>query len=290
VAIDGHRNVDDSGDFDADTGRLGAAELLADLDRPSGWVLLIDRVRQSYVDLDDPTYLDFEYMQCLADVINALDPGPLAVTHVGGGACTLARYIAATRPGSSQIVLEPDTELTALIRRRLPLPRDARIRIRATGGREGMAALRPASADVVILDAFHGARVPAELTTTQFLADVARVLRPDGVLLMNVADGPPLTYLRRVLATVAGQLPELVLIGDAGVLRGRRYGNLEIAASRTALPMGSIARASAGAMFPRRVLDGPALTTMVGGARPLTDEDSMRSPAPPEEAWRVELD
>jgi spermidine synthase len=288
VAVDEPWDADESGS--GGSGRLGAAELLADLDRPSGWVLLIDRVRQSYVDLDDPTYLDFEYMRCLADVIDALEPGPLAVTHVGGGACTLARYVAATRPGSSQIVLEPDVELTELVRRRLPLPRHARIRIRPTGGRDGIAALHDASADVVILDAFHGARVPAELTTAEFLTDIARVLRPGGVLLMNIADGPPLKYLRRVLATVALSLPELVLVSDAGVVRGRRFGNLEIAASRVPLPMAKIARASAAAMFPQRVLDAAELTAMVGGARPLTDEDSMRSPAPPEEAWRVQLD
>jgi SAM-dependent methyltransferase len=270
--------------------RLGAAELLADLDRPSGWVLLIDRVRQSYVDLDDPTYLDFEYMQCLAEIVDALDPGPLAVTHVGGGAATLARYVAATRPGSSQIILEPVVAMTELGRCRLPFPRGARIRIRPVDGRAGMAALADASADVVILDAFHGARVPAELTSAEFVADVARVLRADGVLLINIADGPPLGYVRRVVATVVAALGEVVLIGDAGVLRGRRFGNLEIAASRAPLPMAAIERASAGAMFPRRVLSGADLAKLVGRAAGLTDADSMRSPAPPEEAWRVEYD
>jgi SAM-dependent methyltransferase len=270
--------------------RLGAAELLADLDRPSGWVLLIDRVRQSYVDLDDPTYLDFEYMQCLAEIVDALDPGPLAVTHVGGGAATLARYIATTRPGSSQIILEPDAAMTELVRARLPFPRGARIRIRPVDGRVGMSALADASADVVILDAFHGARVPAELTSAEFVADVARVLRADGVLLVNIADGPPLGYVRRVVATVRAALGEVVLIGDAGVLRGRRFGNLEIAASRAPLPMAAIERSAAGAMFPRRVLGGADLAKLVGRAAVLTDADSMRSPAPPEEAWRVEYD
>ena len=98
----------------------GQIELLADADRPGGWLLLVDRIRQSYVDLDDPTYLDFEYVQAFADVLGQLPPGPLAVTHVGGGAGTLARYVAATRPRSPQIVLEPDAALTATVRARLP--------------------------------------------------------------------------------------------------------------------------------------------------------------------------
>ncbi|MDP9166371.1 MAG: spermidine synthase-like protein, partial [Actinomycetota bacterium] len=116
----------------------GLAELLADADRPGGWLLLIDRIRQSYVDLDDPTYLDFEYVQAFADVLDALPSGTLAVTHVGGGACTLVRYIAATRPGSPQIVLEPDVGMIAMVRARLPFARGTRVRIRPVSGREGV--------------------------------------------------------------------------------------------------------------------------------------------------------
>lgn len=261
---------------------MGRVELLADADRPGGWLLTVDRIRQSYVDLDDPTYLDFEYVQAFADVVAALPPGPLAVTHVGGGACTLARYVAVTRPGSPQIVLEPDAGLTEVVRARLPLPRGHRIRIRPVDGRSGVAALRDASADLVVLDAFHGGRVPAELTTTEFLADVARVLRPEGVLLANVADGPPVTYSRRLAATVRGVLPDCLVIAEPAVLKGRRYGNVVVAAARSGLPVDEIRRAAARAAFPRTV------TLDLGrDAAPLADRDPMRSPQPPDELWRV---
>jgi SAM-dependent methyltransferase len=266
---------------------LGEVELLADADRPGGWLLLVDRIRQSYVDLDDPTYLDFEYLQGLADVLELLPEGPLAVTHVGGGACTLARYVAAVRPGSPQIVLEPDARLSAYVRARLPFPRGARIRVRAVDGRTGVAALRANSADVVVLDAFAGGRVPAELTAAEFIADVARVLRPDGVLLANIADGPPLQYTRRLVATFRGQFAAVALRGDAGVLRGRRFGNLVLAAGSGSLPVADLARIAAGAMFPHRVLSGRALAAFAADAAPLTDADPMRSPAPPDEIWRV---
>jgi SAM-dependent methyltransferase len=265
----------------------GEVELLADADRPGGWLLLIDRIRQSYVDLDDPTYLDFEYVQAFADVLESLPAGRLAVTHVGGGAATLARYVAATRPGSSQIVLEPDAALTAAVRARLPFPRNARIRVRPVGGREGVAALADASADVIVLDAFSGGRVPAELTTTEFVADATRVLRPDGVLLVNIADGPPLRYSRRLVATVAEHLPEVALRGDPSVFRGRRFGNLVLAASRADLPLVELRSRSATAMFPQRVIAGTDLAAFRSSALPLTDADPMRSPVPPDEIWRV---
>jgi spermidine synthase len=261
---------------------MGRVELLADVDRPGGWLLTVDRIRQSYVDLDDPTYLDFEYMQAFADVLDALPRGPLAVTHVGGAGCTLARYIAVTRPGSPQIVLEPDTALTELVRARLPLPRGHRIRIRPVDGRRGVAALRDASADVVVLDAFHGGRVPAELTTAEFLADVARVLRPSGILLANVADGPPVTYSRRLAAAARAALPETLVIADPSVVKGRRFGNVVLAAARRDLPVAAAQRAAAAAPFPRTV------TPDFGrDARPLTDADPLRSPQPPDEMWRV---
>ena len=261
---------------------LGNVELLADADRPGGWLLTVDRIRQSYVDLDDPTYLDFEYVQAFADVLDALPAGPLAITHVGGGACTLARWVAITRPGSPQIVMEPDAALTALVRARLPMPRGSRIRIRPVDGRAGVAALRDASADVVVLDAFHGGRVPGELATSEFFADIARVLRPEGVLLANVADGPPVTYTRRLLATVRRILPESLVIAEPAVLKGRRYGNVVLAASRAPLPVAELRRASARAPFPRTVTVG-----FGGGAKPLTDADPLRSPQPPDELWRV---
>ena len=265
----------------------GAVQFLADADRPGGWLLLLDRIRQSYVDLDNPTYLDFEYVQTMAEVLDLLPAGPLTVTHVGGGACTLARYIAAIRPGSAQIVLEPDAALTELVRARLPLGRGSGIRIRAVDGRTGVAALRDASADVIILDAFDGGRVPAELTSAEFFADAARVLRPHGILLINVADGDECRFTRRMVAAMRTVLPEVAVRADPGVLKGRRFGNIVLAAARAGLPADEIARRAAAAMFPQQVLTGAALDAFVGSSAPLRDADPMRSPEPPDELWRV---
>jgi SAM-dependent methyltransferase len=268
--------------------RGGEIELLADVDRPGGWLLLIDRIRQSYVDLDDPTYLDFEYVQAFADLVDLLADGPIAATHIGGGAATLARYIAVTRPGSTQIVLEPDTAVTDTVRARLPFPKRSRIRVRPVGGREGLPALRSASADLLVIDAYHGGRVPAELTTAECLAEIARVLRPDGVLLANLADGPPLTYTRRVAATVRAAMPDVAIRADPAVFRRRRFGNLVLAAARRGLPVEGIARVAASAPFPQRVIAGAEIGQFVGSARRLTDAHPVRSPAPPDELWRVQ--
>src|SRR5471030_1001692 len=149
---------------------------------------MMDGNPQSHVDLADPHNLGFEYIAHFAAVIDTLPAGPLAITHIGGAGLTLARYVNAERPGSPQIVLEPNAQLTDLVRRRLPLPRAHRIRVRPVDGLTGIAQLADASADVVVLDAYAAGRVPSELGTLEFFADVARVLRPGGTMLLNLAD------------------------------------------------------------------------------------------------------
>ncbi len=279
-----------SGGYDEDTELLPRIEILADADRPGGFVLLLDRVRQSYVDLDDPTYLDFEYMRWMAHAVDLLPAGALTVTHVGGGAGTMARYVAAQRPGSSQITLEPDEELTALVRSHLPFPRGGRLRIRAVPGRPGLAELGDASADCLVLDAFAGARVPADLTTVECAEQFARVLRPAGVLLANVGDGSGLAYTKRVVAGLQTVLPHAAVITDKTVFGGRRFGNVVVAASAAPLPVDELKWALAREPFPVQCLTGSELAGWLGAPRPFTDVDASRSPAPPNDSWRVATD
>jgi spermidine synthase len=264
----------------------GTAELLADADREGSWQLMLDGVPQSHVDLTDPTYLEFEYVRRMGHVLDlAAEPGlPLDVVHLGGGALTLARYVAVTRPGSRQRVVELDEPLTELVRRELPLPKNARVRVRAADAREGLAALPDASADVVLVDVFAGARTPAHLTTVEFATDIARVLRPGGVTAWNVSDGPPLRFARAEAATLRAVFASVALLAEPGTLRGRRFGNtVAVAAAppQTNTPIAGLTRRCAGDPMPARVVDGADLQLFVGQATPVTDADAQPSPQPP---------
>jgi spermidine synthase len=262
----------------------GIAELLADADRDGSWMLLVDGTPQSHVDLEDPTHLEFEYVRRMGHVIDlAADPqAPLDVLHLGGGALTLARYVAVTRRGSRQRVVEFDQPLTDLVREYLPLPRGARIRVRADDARVGLAAHHPASADIVICDVFAGARTPAHLTSEEFAADVHRVLRPGGVYAANVADGPPLTFARAQVATLRSVFRHVCLLAEPGTLRGRRFGNLVAVASDAELPIEGFLRACARDPMPARVVYGADLDRFAGTARPVRDLDAVASPEPPD--------
>ena len=261
----------------------GTAELLADADRDGAWMLLVNGTPQSHVDLGDPGHLEFEYVRRMGHVVDlAREPGtPLDVVHLGGGALTLPRFVAVTRPGSRQRVVEIDQPLTDLVREYLPLPRGARIRVRNDDARAGLATLRDASADVVITDVFAGARTPAHLTTLEFAADAHRVLRPGGCYASNVADGPPLRFARAQVATLKAVFRHVCLLAEPGTLRGRRFGNLVAVASDDELPVAQLTRRCAGDPMPSRVVDGDDLDRFTGKARPVHDGDAVPSPEPP---------
>ena len=262
----------------------GTAELLADADRDGSWMLLVEGTPQSHVDLDDPTHLEFEYVRRMGHVLDlAAGPGEtLDVVHLGGGALTLPRYVAVTRPGSAQRVVEIDQPLTDLVRAHLPLPRGARIRVRADDARVGLAALRDRSTDVVVTDVFAGARTPAHLTSVEFAAEAHRTLRPGGIYVANVADGPPLRFARSQVATVQAVFRHVVLLGEPGTLRGRRFGNLVAVASDAELPIDGLLRRCARDPMPARVVHGGDLRRFAGTSRPVHDAEAVDSPEPPE--------
>jgi spermidine synthase len=212
----------------------------------------------------------------------AADEGaPLDVLHLGGGALTLARYVAVTRPGSRQRVVEIDEPLTDLVRAHLPMPRNARIRVRAGDARAALETMRPATADVVVGDVFAGARTPAHLTTVEYAAQVHRVLRGGGVYAANVADGPPLRFARASVATLAAVFGHVCLLAEPGTLRGRRFGNLVAVASDAPLPVAALTRRCAADPMPSRVVEGADLRRFAGNARPVHDAEAQPSPEPP---------
>jgi spermidine synthase len=258
--------------------------LVPDPDRRRGWTLLVDGTPQSHVDLDDPTHLEFEYMRRLGHAVDlAAPPGqPLRVLHLGGGALTLARYVAATRPGSRQHAVELDAALVELVRRELPLPRDARVRLHIGDARAWLARRTPhTSMDLVVLDCFADARTPAHLTSVELMRAAATALAPGGMYAMNIGDGAPLAFARAQVNTALAVFTDACLVACTRVLGGRRFGNLVLVAGDRELPVAGLAGAVAGDPFPARVRHGAALTRFTAGAAPITDATARPSPAPP---------
>jgi spermidine synthase len=191
----------------------------------------------------------------------------------------------ATRPGSRQLVFEADGRLIDLVREHLDLRGVPGLRVRESDGRAGLASRRDGTADLVVLDAFEGGLMASGLATQECTGEVARVLRPAGTYLVNVTDGPGLRFARRAIATVTAVFEHTLLLTEPSILRGRRFGNLVLAASAAPLPLDEVARRAASAPFPARCLSGAELTALHGKAAPLTDAAPTAAPVPPEDAF-----
>ena len=211
--------------------------------RTGGRLLRLDTLRHSYVDLDDPSHLEFGYTQRFAAVIDATaPPGSLDVLHIGGGGFTMPRYLAATRPGTASTVLEIDGRLVELDRDQLGLGAVPGVDVRVGDGRILVADVRDASQDVVLGDAFGGLAVPWHLTTVEAVREVRRVLRPDGVYVVNVIDYPPIRFAKAEVATLLDVFDHVEVLASPEALDGRAGDNFVLVASGR--PLGDLGSGS----------------------------------------------
>jgi spermidine synthase len=243
-------------------------------DGATGRVLLLDTLRHSYVDLADPTHLEFEYVQAIASVTDVLAPAgePLSALHLGGGGLTLPRYLAEVRPGTVSRVLEVDPGVVELDTDELGLQPSPQLQVRVGDARVGLQAEPAGERDLVVGDAFGGLAVPWQLTTVEALRLVDDALAEDGAYVVNLIDHPPLSFVRAELATLRAVFPEVLLLARAPVLGGDAGGNVVAVAAQRPLPVARIAAALAGRELAWQVAGGPELTAFIGGAAVLTDD------------------
>jgi spermidine synthase len=251
-----------------------SAELIRDLDRPSAWWLLVDGSEQSFVDVDDPLHLEFEYLQMASHVVAAGWPteAALDVLHLGGGLCTCPRWIAARYPGSRQLVVERSAAIAAMSAQLGPVVGTELVGADAAD----IVPDRPAdSADIVVCDIYEGPETVTSLFTTDALAQVRRVLRDDGCYVCNLSDASPFALAKVVVATVRAVIGPVVMLAEPPVLRGRRSGNLVLAAGQRALPHDELVRRATSGPVRARVVEADAIEEFIGAARPAVAESDL---------------
>lgn len=266
------------------------ARVEADPFHPGAFRVMAGDTAQSWVDPRDPFRLEFEYVQRVCEALDATVLARAAdervrVVHLGGGGLTIPRYVAARRPGTAQIVCEPDADLIDEVRRLMPLPRQSGIKVRAVDGRTGLAAMPAGYVDALVLDAFDGPRVPAALATAAFFDEVAATRRPGALFAANVTDRAPFAWSRRFVAGARAVHRHVIVSAEASVWKGRRFGNLVVVASDAALPVAALSRHAARAAFAYRVLAGREVADWIGGAHPFEDGEEQFSPVPRRGTW-----
>ncbi len=257
------------------------ATIEVDEARPSGRVLRLDTLRHSYVDLDDPSYLEFTYAQTLSDVIAATYPDGEAIdaVHIGGGGFTFPRYLRAEHPGTVSTVLELDPLLVQLSIDELGFVPGGDVRIVTGDARLTLADLPDGEADLVIGDAFGGVSVPWHLTTEEFIRLVKAKLRPDGTYALNMIDYGPRDFARAELATLAAVFEHVAAFTPAERLGPRddsEGGNFVIVASDSPIDVAGILARNAARGDDEAAIstaDG-SLRAFVGDAAVLIDDDA----------------
>ena len=247
--------------------------------------MVFGEASQSWVDPARPDLLLFEYVVQVSllfehGLVGVGQGERIRAVHIGGAGLSIPRWIAWRRPGTAQIVCEPDAGLTEEVRRKLPLPLRSGIKVRDVDGRTGVAAMPSDYADLVVLDAFDGARVPGELVAAEFLDELARLGRGRRMVICNVTDSSPFGWTRRFAAGLAGRWCHLLVGTEPAVWKGRRFGNLLLAASGARVDVTGLRRDSAKQPCPYRWIEGRELRSWIGGAEPFTDADMQDSPPP----------
>jgi spermidine synthase len=242
---------------------------------PSRRVLELDTLQHALVDVDDPTFLGFAYVQRFADVVDVMRPrgAPLNALHIGGGGFTLPRYIAATRPGSRNLTLEIDPGVVRIARKRLGLRTGPRMRVRVGDGRVEVREIRRKSYDLAIGDAFAGVSIPWHLTTREAFRDVRETLPRRGIYLLNIIDEPPLAFLRAETRTLMSAFRHVALVAQPSLRSGvLGTSNYVLLASDAPLPLERLAARIAERRVTDSVVAGEPLHRFVRSAEVLTDD------------------
>ena len=172
--------------------------------------LVLDHLIHSYVSLDNPLHIEYDYEKIYAEVMKWMykPQSPFKSLSIGGGGYTFPRYMELSYPKAHIDVVEIDPEITRVVYKYLGLPRDTRIRTFNTDGRWFVMNCKE-KYDIIFTDAFNDLSIPYHLTTREFVRQLNGTLNDDGILMSNVIDnfqkGAFLPSYLRTLGEVFGE-------------------------------------------------------------------------------------
>jgi spermidine synthase len=164
-------------------------------------------------------------------------------------------------------VLEVDGDVVEFDETRLGLHTSSNLRAIVGDGRMTMHGIASDSADVVVGDAYSGHAVPWHLTTTEWLEEVKRVLRPGGIYVMNLIDLKPLEFFKAESATMLQSFADMRFIGFVYKGGEPAGGNIILVASDQRLPDSVRSYTDHAYTYLR-----PEIEELAAGAEALTDD------------------
>ena len=187
--------------------RAGDDGLEVTEDRGMRTLHLGSRAIQSAMRVSRPWDLELAYTRAMMGFL-MFNPMPQDVLMIGLGGGSLAKFIRKQRPQTHITAVEIDPRVIAAARAHFELPPDD-----ATLGvieADGALYVRqhPGSADVILLDGFDAGNQVEALATQTFYAACRRVLRPGGILVVNLwgRDSEFAEYFARLTRAFDGEV------------------------------------------------------------------------------------
>ncbi|OPY70498.1 MAG: spermidine synthase [Syntrophorhabdaceae bacterium PtaU1.Bin034] len=203
--------------------------------------LVLDNLIHSYVSLDNPLHIEYEYERIYAEVLKWLyqPESPFKTLSIGGGGYTFPRYMELSFPKADIEVVEIDPQVTEIVYRFFGLPRNTRIRTTNTDGRWFVMNCKE-KYDVIFTDAFNDLSIPYHLTTKEFVQQLHSILTAHGILMSNIIDnfqkGAFLPSYMRTLQQVFGE-KHVYLISISPDFKNLRISTFIVVASKGNLDM-----------------------------------------------------
>jgi len=255
------------------------ARLLPGRGTNGGYSLVVEGITQSHVNPADPRDLQLEYARLVAAFIDGCREAdrPIRVLHLGAGGLTIPRYVAATRPGSVQHVVELHRELFDFVLEALPLDDGVELTVEFDDGRAAVerAARVGGGYDLAVVDVFSGSVAPRHLSTVEFFASLHLLLAPSAVVIVNTFATAGLAMSREVSATLQSVMPHVIAIASTAVLAGESLGNVVVAASESPMPAGFLVDRANANDRPITILRDASLADFVDAAPVRRDDDRL---------------
>lgn len=167
-------------------------------ENPDRRMFIQDKLKHSEIEMDDLDNLMYFYTHIYASITHGLRPEakPLTAMVIGGGGYVYPRYMEKHWPGSQIDVVEIDAGVTEAAHAAFGLPRDTTIRSHTLDARNFVDGLllqeqqgkSVPKYDFIYEDAINDYSVPYQLVTQEFNEKIVKILKPDGVYLVNLIE------------------------------------------------------------------------------------------------------
>jgi spermidine synthase len=173
---------------------------------------------QGGIYIDKPEKLLFEYTQVSFISLAFLDRVPKTVLFVGLGPGSMPRYFHRYYPDAEVDVVEIDPDILDVAKKYFHFKETPKMKVHISDGRIFIKRTLK-KYDMIFLDAYQNDYIPFHLTTVEFLREMKKKLKKEGVIISNIKSPFRNKFFDSMIETYKVEFPHLYLF------KGRKSNN-----------------------------------------------------------------